>query len=134
MDTHDIEVLHPLALSRMGTMVGALLEEIRRGPLGPCSRHRLRVTFDRALAETHRLVPEAQGRELDRLLPPLDDTTVSDADLRIAHAQLVGWLQGVFSGAQLAGFVEESRTAAQPAGTDHRGRTLATAGRNGASR
>ena len=120
MRADDVEVSKPMALSRVGSMLGAILEEIGRGPVDPYGRRLLLGTFDCALAETRRLVPETQRRELDHLIPPLGAAAAeSDADLRLAYAQLVGWLQGVFTGAQLAGVVEESRMFARAADGPH---------------
>lgn len=130
-DTTEVEIPHPLALSRVGSMLGAMLEEIRQGSLDQSGRRLLRGTFERAFDETRRLVPEDQRHELDRVIPPLDGALVSDADLRLAYTQLVGWLQGIFAGAQLAGVVEESRMFSRHADSARREHTLATAGAMG---
>jgi len=131
METTGVQITQPLALSRVGSMVGAMLEEIRRGPLDQPARRLLRGTFECALAETRRLVPEAERRELDRVFPPLGDTTASDVDLRLAHAQLVGWLQGFFAGAQLAAVVEETRMYAHVDRSVPRAGSMAGAGSSG---
>jgi hypothetical protein len=98
----------PSAASRWGPTVKQLLEEVRQAPLDDASRARLREVHRNSIAElSDGLAPELQ-EELERLTLPFDDESVpSDAELRIAQAQLVGWLEGLFHGIQTALFAQQ---------------------------
>jgi len=98
----------PAKVMRIGSMVKQLLEEVRQAPLDDASRTRLREVHQNSIAElSEGLAPELR-EELDRLTLPFDDATVpSDAELRIAQAQLVGWLEGLFHGIQTALFAQQ---------------------------
>ena len=93
----------PAKVMRIGTMVKQLLEEVRAAPLDEASRMRLKEIHRKSIVELESgLTPELR-EELERLsLPFTDDAMPSDAELRIAQAQLVGWLEGVFHGLQTA--------------------------------
>jgi hypothetical protein len=119
-------VEQPAKVMRIGTMVKQLLDEVRAAPLDDASRARLRDIHQRSIAELEDgLAPELRD-ELERLsLPFAGDGVPSDAELRIAQAQLVGWLEGLFHGIQTALFaqqmaarsqLEEMRRRALPAG------------------
>jgi hypothetical protein len=119
-------VEQPDKVMRIGTMIKQLLEEVRAAPLDEASRTRLRDIHRSSIEELEEgLAPELR-EELERLtLPFSTDTTPSDAELRIAQAQLVGWLEGLFHGIQTALFaqqmaarqqLEEMRRRALPAG------------------
>ena len=93
----------PAKVMRIGTMIKQLLEEVRSAPLDEASRERLKRTHAASLLELKSGLTPDLSAELDRLaLPFSDETTPSDAELRIAQAQLVGWLEGVFHGLQTA--------------------------------
>ncbi|MDP3713598.1 MAG: bacterial proteasome activator family protein [Mycobacteriales bacterium] len=96
-------VEQPAKVMRIGSMVKQLLEEVRSAPLDEAARERLREVHSRSIKELEDgLAPELQ-EELERLtLPFTTDATPSDAELRIAQAQLVGWLEGLFHGIQTA--------------------------------
>jgi len=93
----------PAKVMRIGTMIKQLLEEVRAAPLDEASRARLRAIHEKSIKELETgLTPELRD-ELERLsLPFSEDTVPSDGELRIAQAQLVGWLEGVFHGLQAA--------------------------------
>jgi proteasome activator-like protein len=93
----------PAKVMRIGSMIKQLLEEVRAAPLDDAGRQRLREIHRRSIIELEDgLAPELR-EELDRItLPFNDDTTPSEAELRIAQAQLVGWLEGLFHGIQAA--------------------------------
>lgn len=93
----------PAKVMRIGTMIKQLLEEVRAAPLDDASRVRLKEIHSASIKELEEgLTPELRD-ELERLsLPFSDDSVPSDAELRIAQAQLVGWLEGVFHGLQTA--------------------------------
>ncbi len=119
-------VSEPAKVMRIGSMIKQLLDEVRAAPLDDASRTRLRQVHERSIHELEDgLSPELRD-ELDRLsLPFGDDAIPSDAELRIAQAQLVGWLEGLFHGIQAALFaqqmaararLEESQRRALPGG------------------
>jgi hypothetical protein len=93
----------PAKVMRIGSMIKQLLEEVRAAPLDEASRTRLREIHQRSIKELEDgLAPELQD-ELERLSLPFEgDTPPSEAELRIAQAQLVGWLEGLFHGIQAA--------------------------------
>ena len=93
----------PAKVMRIGSMVKQLLEEVRAAPLDEASRGRLREIHQRSITELEDgLAPELR-EELERLSLPFEgDTPPSEAELRIAQAQLVGWLEGLFHGIQAA--------------------------------
>ncbi|OLF05072.1 hypothetical protein BU204_37420, partial [Actinophytocola xanthii] len=101
-------VEQPAKVMRIGTMIKQLLEEVRAAPLDDASRSRLREIHKRSIAELEDgLAPELRD-ELERLsLPFTEENTPSDAELRIAQAQLVGWLEGLFHGIQTALFAQQ---------------------------
>jgi len=93
----------PAKVMRIGSMIKQLLEEVRAAPLDEASRGRLREIHQRSIKELEDgLAPELQD-ELERLSLPFEgDTPPSESELRIAQAQLVGWLEGLFHGIQAA--------------------------------
>src|SRR5437763_14142211 len=107
-------VEQPAKVMRIGTMIKQLLEEVRAAPLDEASRVRLREIYDNSIKElSSGLAPELR-EELERLsLPFTDDSVPSDAELRIAQAQLVGWLEGLFHGIQTALFAQQMAARAQ---------------------
>jgi len=90
----------PAKLLRIGSMVKQLLEEVRQAPLDEASRERLREIYEQSVRELADGLSPDLAAELDRVSIPFDTPTPSDAELRIAHAQLVGWLEGLFHGIQ----------------------------------
>ena len=107
-------VEQPAKVMRIGTMIKQLLEEVRAAPLDDASRNRLRQIHRTSISELEEgLAPELRD-ELERLtLPFSEDTVPSDAELRIAQAQLVGWLEGLFHGIQTALFAQQMAARAQ---------------------
>jgi hypothetical protein len=107
-------VEQPAKVMRIGTMIKQLLEEVRAAPLDEASRSRLREIYDNSIKElSSGLAPELR-EELERLsLPFTEDAIPSDAELRIAQAQLVGWLEGLFHGIQTALFAQQMAARAQ---------------------
>jgi len=107
-------VSQPAKVMRIGTMIKQLLEEVRSAPLDEASRTRLREIHRTSIAELEDgLAPELR-EELDRLALPFSEEAVpSDAELRIAQAQLVGWLEGLFHGIQTALFAQQMAARAQ---------------------
>jgi len=101
-------VEQPAKVMRIGTMIKQLLEEVKAAPLDDASRTRLREIHATSIRELEEgLAPELRD-ELHRLaLPFTEDKVPSDAELRIAQAQLVGWLEGLFHGIQTALFAQQ---------------------------
>ena len=95
-------VEQPAKVMRIGTMIKQLLEEVRAAPLDEAGRQRLREIHETAIGElADGLAPELRD-ELSRLTLPFGSGVPSEAELRIAQAQLVGWLEGLFHGIQTA--------------------------------
>ena len=107
-------VEQPAKVMRIGTMIKQLLEEVRAAPLDEASRNRLRDIHQSSIRELEQgLAPELR-EELERItLPFSEGETPTDAELRIAQAQLVGWLEGVFHGIQTALFAQQMAARAQ---------------------
>ena len=107
-------VEQPAKVMRIGTMIKQLLEEVKAAPLDDASRARLREIHATSIRELEEgLAPELRD-ELHRLaLPFTEDSIPSDAELRIAQAQLVGWLEGLFHGIQTALFAQQMAARAQ---------------------
>jgi hypothetical protein len=100
-------VEEPGKVMRIGAMVKQLLEEVRSAPLDEAGRTRLAEIHRRSLSELEQgLAPELID-ELERITLPFGDEAPSDAELRIAQAQLVGWLEGLFHGIQTALFAQQ---------------------------
>jgi hypothetical protein len=102
-------IQQPAKVMRIGSMVKQLLEEVRAAPLDDAARQRLGDIYSSSIKELEEgLAPEIM-EELERLTLPFTDdgTPPSDAELRIAQAQLVGWLEGLFHGIQTALFAQQ---------------------------
>lgn len=103
----------PAKVMRIGTMMKQLLDEVRSAPLDDAARTRLAGIHERSIKELEDGLAPELVEELERITLPFPaDGTPSDAELRIAQAQLVGWLEGLFHGIQTA-------LAAQHAARDH---------------
>jgi hypothetical protein len=107
-------VEQPAKVMRIGNMIRQLLEEVRAAPLDEKSRARLREIHESSIKELEDgLAPELVS-ELERLsLPFGEDELPSEAELRIAQAQLVGWLEGLFHGIQTTLFAQQMAARAQ---------------------
>jgi hypothetical protein len=101
-------VEQPAKVMRIGTMIKQLLEEVRAAPLDERSRARLKEIHESSIRELEDgLAPELR-EELSRLALPFgDDAPPTEAELRVAQAQLVGWLEGLFHGIQTALFAQQ---------------------------
>ncbi|GLU49856.1 bacterial proteasome activator family protein [Nocardiopsis ansamitocini] len=107
-------VEQPAKVMRIGSMIRQLLEEVKAAPLDEASRVRLKEIHSSSIKELEDgLAPELVS-ELERLsLPFTEGSTPSDAELRIAQAQLVGWLEGLFHGIQTTLFAQQMAARAQ---------------------
>jgi hypothetical protein len=122
----EVAVEQPGKLLRIAVMVREMLEEVRRAPLDPDAREHLAEIHQRVIAELKSGLSDQLSSELDRITLPLNGKEVpTEAELRIAQAQLLGWLEGLFQGIQaaiasqqmaMASQLEEMRRRALPPG------------------
>jgi Protein of unknown function (DUF2587) len=106
-------VEQPAKVMRIGSMIRQLLEEVKSAPLDEKSRARLKEIHQNSIKELEDgLAPELVA-ELERLSLPFEDATPSEAELRVAQAQLVGWLEGLFHGIQTTLFAQQMAARAQ---------------------
>src|SRR6201994_588524 len=106
-------VEQPAKVMRIGSMIRQLLEEVKSAPLDEKSRARLKEIHQNSIKELEDgLAPELVA-ELERLSLPFEDETPSEAELRVAQAQLVGWLEGLFHGIQTTLFAQQMAARAQ---------------------
>jgi Protein of unknown function (DUF2587) len=106
-------VEQPAKVMRIGAMIRQLLEEVKSAPLDHASRQRLRDIHHSSVAELEKGLAPELVEELERLSLPLTEDAPSDAELRIAQAQLVGWLEGLFHGIQTAIYAQQMASRAQ---------------------
>lgn len=107
------EVHQPAKVMRIASMVRTLLDEVRAAPLDEASRTRLKDIYSTSVKELGEVLSGDLREELDRLSLPFDEAAPSDAELRIAHAQLVGWLEGLFHGIQAMLFAQQMESRAR---------------------
>ena len=104
----------PAKVMRIGSMIKQLLEEVRASSLDEASRVRLKEIHTRSIRELEEGLAPELVQELERIsLPFTDDAIPSEAELRVAQAQLVGWLEGLFHGIQTALFAQQMQARAQ---------------------
>ncbi len=107
-------VEQPAKVMRIGNMIRQLLEEVRAAPLDERSRARLKEIYESSIKELEDGLAPELVEELERLSLPFEqDGVPSEAELRIAQAQLVGWLEGLFHGIQTALFAQQMAARAQ---------------------
>lgn len=107
-------VEQPAKVMRIGSMIRQLLEEVKAAPLDEASRARLRDIHQASIKELETGLAPELIEELERIaLPFTDDATPSEGELRIAQAQLVGWLEGLFHGIQTALYAQQVASRAQ---------------------
>lgn len=101
-------VEEPAKVMRIGSMIKQLLEEVRAAELDGPARERLKAIYDTSVQEVGAALSEDLREELERVAIPFGgDSDPSDAELRIAQAQLVGWLEGLFHGIQATLFAQQ---------------------------
>lgn len=108
-----LQVEQPAKVMRIGSMIKQLLEEVRSAPLDDAGRARLAAVHERSILELEQGLSPELVEELRRITLPFSETAPSDAELRIAQAQLVGWLEGLFHGIQTALFAQQMAARAQ---------------------
>ncbi len=108
------QVEQPAKVMRIGSMIRQLLEEVKSAPLDEASRNRLKDIHKASVRELEQGLAPELVEELERLaLPFSEDQTPSEGELRIAQAQLVGWLEGLFHGIQTAIYAQQMAARAQ---------------------
>jgi hypothetical protein len=100
-------VQHPAKVMRIAAMARTLLDEVRQAPLDDASRARMRDIYETSVTELAEILSPDLREELTRLSLPFNQDSPSDAELRVAHAQLVGWLEGLFHGIQAMLFAQQ---------------------------
>jgi hypothetical protein len=108
----EVAVEQPGKLLRIAMMIREMLEEVRRAPLDADAREHLAEIHDRVIGELKTALSGPLAEELARITHPFDDVP-SEAELRIAHAQLLGWLEGLFQGIQAAIATQQMAMASQ---------------------
>lgn len=106
-DERDEAVRHPSKLIRIASMVRNMLEEVRRAPLDEDGRRLLRTIHERSIGELEGVLSEDLKAELAEVVLPFTAEVPSESELRIAQAQLVGWLEGLFHGIQATIFSQQ---------------------------
>ena len=113
-ERHITELVEqPAKVMRIGSMIRQLLEEVKSAPLDEASRARLAGIYASSITELEAGLAPELVEELDRLSLPFSSDTPSEAELRIAQAQLVGWLEGLFHGIQTAIYAQQVAARAQ---------------------
>jgi hypothetical protein len=106
-------VEQPAKVMRIGSMIRQLLEEVKSAPLDEASRVRLREIHQASIKELEQGLAPELVEELERLSLPFEESTPSESELRIAQAQLVGWLEGLFHGIQTVIYAQQMAARAQ---------------------
>jgi hypothetical protein len=106
-------ISQPAKVMRIGSMVKTLLDEARSAPLDEAGRKRLREIYQTSIHELSGALSPDLSNELARMALPFGDDVPSESELRIAQAQLVGWLEGLFHGIQASLFAQQAAAAAQ---------------------
>jgi len=105
-------VSEPSKLIRIASMTRAMLDEVREAPLDEAGRQRLLAIYDQSIDELKDVLSDDLVEELDAVFVPITETP-SEAELRIAQAQLVGWLEGLFHGIQASLISQQMAASAQ---------------------
>ncbi|HSR45988.1 MAG TPA: proteasome activator [Acidimicrobiia bacterium] len=112
-DGEESFVTHPTKLIRLASMTRAMLDEVRQAPIDEAGRRRLLDVHKRTLAELEGVLSEDLREEFNDIFVPITNDTPSESELRIAQAQLIGWLEGLFHGIQASLFSQQLATRAQ---------------------
>ncbi len=102
------QVTRPTKLIRIASMVRGMLDEVRRAPLDDAGRRALREIHEKSLHELEGVLSPELQKELEDVVLPFNSDTPSESELRIAQAQLVGWLEGLFHGIQATLFTQQA--------------------------
>jgi proteasome activator-like protein len=112
-DEPDEQVSRPTKLIRIASMVRTMLDEVRRAPLDEGGRRRLREIHERSVQELEGILSPDLRDELEQVVLPFTTETPSESELRLAQAQLVGWLEGLFHGIQATLFTQQAMAQGQ---------------------
>ena len=107
------QVTRPTKLIRIASMVRQMLEEVRRAPLDDAGRRRLREIFEKSIQELDGVLSPELQQELGEVVLPFSSDAPSESELRLAQAQLVGWLEGLFHGIQATLFTQQAMAQSQ---------------------
>ena len=107
------QVARPTKLIRIASMVRSLLDEARRAPLDDAGRRLLREIHERSVRELEEILSDDLKAELKEVSLPFTSDTPTESELRIAQAQLVGWLEGLFHGIQATLFTQQAMAQSQ---------------------
>jgi hypothetical protein len=107
------QISSPTKLIRIASMVRTMLDEVRRAPLDDAGRRRLREIHERSLEELESVLSPDLRKELAEVVLPLTGESPSESELRLAQAQLVGWLEGLFHGIQATLFTQQAAAQGQ---------------------
>ena len=102
------QITSPTKLIRIATMVRTMLDEVRRAPLDDAGRRMLKEIHERSLHELEDVLSPDLRQELGEVVLPFTNEEPSDSELRLAQAQLVGWLEGLFHGIQATLFTQQA--------------------------
>jgi hypothetical protein len=112
-DENTDYISQPAKVMRIGSMVKSLLDEARSAPLDEAGRARLREIYETSISELSGALSPDLGTELSKMAIPFSADVPTESELRIAQAQLVGWLEGLFHGIQASLFAQQAAAAAQ---------------------
>jgi hypothetical protein len=101
------QVTQPTKLIRIASMVRNMLEEVRRAPIDDAGRKALREIHERSIHELEGVLSPDLKRELSDVVLPFNSDAPSESEVRLAQAQLVGWLEGLFQGIQATLFTQQ---------------------------
>src|SRR5690348_11690929 len=107
------QISSPTKLIRIASMVRNMLDEVRRAPLDDAGRRRLREIHEKSLEELEGVLSPDLRRELTEVVLPFSSDAPSESELRLAQAQLVGWLEGLFHGIQATLFTQQASAQSQ---------------------
>jgi hypothetical protein len=107
------QISSPTKLIRIASMVRNMLDEVRRAPLDDAARRRLREIHEKSLDELESVLSPDLRRELTEVVLPFTSDAPSESELRLAQAQLVGWLEGLFHGIQATLFTQQAAAQSQ---------------------
>ena len=107
------QITSPTKLIRIASMVRGMLDEVRRAPLDDAGRRRLREIHEKSLEELEGVLSPDLCQELSEVVLPFTSDTPTESELRLAQAQLVGWLEGLFHGIQATLFTQQAMAQGQ---------------------
>jgi hypothetical protein len=106
-------VTHPTKLLRIASMTRAMLDEARQAPLDEGGRRRLADVHSKSIEELREVLSDELQEEFNEIMIPLNDKGASESELRVAQAQLIGWLEGLFHGIQASLWTQQMAAQSQ---------------------